>query len=392
MLPHRRLPFALLRGLSAAVFFAGSLTVGQAASSPPASSSSNANPASATPPAHAGDPAFAALQARSREAANARVTRPNGVVAASRTEAARIRAERDARTKKFRAAAQAAREFHAAYPSHPKAAEARKVEALAGLEGIAPKDKAYERAALAVATAFRHDRSHSLRDRIEVAHAIESREIQLRTLGRTWFSQPVLAEIMLDRLRTEFGEQPEIWGRYLSLAENASCDAGREVAYRVVQSSYAPEPTRDAARLILDRYTLIGQPLDFPLTPTQGRPTTLAQVAGRTTVVCFWDGKSQPAGPPGLADLAKNPLPNTRWVYVSIGDLGPLPKGAKPRSAPPGTTCVETLGWQSPLIARLRLSQLPWALVLDEQTRLSGYGRIDEIPALLAGIGRKRLP
>jgi len=34
---------------------------------------------------------------------------------------------------------------------------------------------------------------------------------------------------------------------------------------------------------------------------------------------------------------------------------------------------------------------LPYVFVLDEQKRLSGYGRVDEIPALIAGIGRKEL-
>jgi hypothetical protein len=40
----------------------------------------------------------------------------------------------------------------------------------------------------------------------------------------------------------------------------------------------------------------------------------------------------------------------------------------------------------------LRVRQLPYAFVLDEAKQLSGYGRIHEIPALLAGIGRPALP
>ena len=190
-----------------------------------------------------------------------------------------------------------------------------------------------------------------------------------------------------DRLHAEFGEQPEVWGSYLALAQNTYCDAGRDVAHRIVQSPYAPEPTKAAARRILERHALVRQPLDLPLTPAQGRPTTLAQLAGKTTVVCLWDGTRYPEGPPGLHDFAKNPLPSTKWIYISLGQLAAMPKGKKPTAAPPGTTCVEALGWSSPVAAKLRLSQLPYVFVFDEVQ--SGLRSIDEILVFIAGIGRQ---
>ncbi len=338
------------------------------------------------------DQAWSAVTILGQSAADFKVTKIKGMVAASRAESIKGRNEREARALKFRAVAQNAREFHTRYPTHPKMAEARKLEALASLDGITPTDKIYERAALATATAFRANPAHPMADRIQVAHAMESVTIARKTLGRPWFANPVLAETMLDRLHAEFGEQPEIWGNFLALAQNTYCDAGNDVAHRIVQSPYAPEPTKAAARRILERHALVRRPLDLPLNPTRGRPTTLAQLAGKTTVVCVWDGTRYPEGPPGLHDFTKNPLPNTKWVYISLGQLGVLPKGKKPTAAPPGTTCVEALGSSGPLAAKLQISQLPYVFVLDDQQRLSGYGRIDEIPALLAGIGRPALP
>lgn len=344
------------------------------------------------PAAGTADQAWVAVRTQHQAATATKKTRLVGVVSANPSEAAALKNERVARAQQFRSAAQAAKEFYGRYPQHPQAAEARKLEALAEIEGILPKDKVHERAALATASAYRTNPVFPAADRFAVAHAMESRELQKKVLGRPWFTNPVLAEMMLDRLQREFGEQPFVWSAYLGLARNTYCDAGKDVAHRIVQSPYAPEPTRAAARQILERYALVRQPLDFQLVPQRGPSTTLAQVAGKTTIVCFWDGTRHPEGPPGLHDFKKNPAPNTRWVYVSLGEIGTLPPGKRATSAPPGTVCIEPLGWNSPLATRLRITELPCAFVFDEQKRLSGYGRIDEIPSLIAGIGRPALP
>ncbi len=340
----------------------------------------------------AADQAWAALDAQRSIAAGAKVTKIKGPVAASRDEAIKVKQERVARAQSFRATAQAAKEFHTHYPQHPKAAEARRVEALAAIEAITPHDKAYERTALAAAAAYRADPILPIADRIQVAHAMECVSLKRKLPGSPWFTNPVLAEQMIDRLHAEFGEQPAIWGQYLALAQNTYCDAGKDVAHRIVQSPYAPDFTKVAARRILERYALVRRPIDFALTPTTGRPTTLAQLAGKTTVVCLWDGSRYPEGPPGLQEHKKNPRPNTKWVYISLGQLGALPKGRRAALAPLGTTCVEVLGWNSPIAAMLRIDRLPCVYVLDDQTRLSGFGRIDELSSLLAGIGRPALP
>ncbi|MBI5693187.1 MAG: hypothetical protein HZC55_24180 [Verrucomicrobia bacterium] len=345
-----------------------------------------------TLPPNAADQAWSQVTSKEKAANDARVRSPQGIVATSRTDASRYKAEVEARAQKYRAMAQAARDFHSQHTTHPKAAEARKLEALAGVQGITPTDKTYERSALAVARAFRTTPTHPIEDRIQVAHSMEAFFIGRKTLTRHWYDNPFLAETMLDRLRGEFGEQPEIWGLFLSLAQNTYCDAGKEAAMRIVQSAYAPRPTKELARRVLERYSLVRQPLDFPLTLAQGRATTLGELAGKTTIVCLWDGPRHPEGPPGLHDFKAKPLPNTKWVFISVGVPGDLPKGAKSTPVPSGSTCVESLGRASPIVARLKVDRLPYVFVLDEQRRLSGYGRVDEIPALIAGIGRPVLP
>ncbi len=298
-----------------------------------------------------------------------------------------FKAERDARANKFRQLAQSANDFAAQNPGHAKAREARKVEALAGLEGIVVDDVAHERTAVATAAAYRADKGNPASDRFEVAHAMDGRAISKKIMGRPWHSHAPMAEDMMDRLRVEFGHRPEVYGGYVSLAEHADCDNARDVALKIMQSP-APPFAKTAARRLLERYALVRQPLDFPLTPVQGKATTLAKEAGKTTVVVLYDGIRSPAGPPGLHDYKKNPRPNTQWIYIAIGTPPPLAKGAKPWQKPPGLDCVEALGTKSPLYAQLKLTQLPAVFVLDEAKKLSAYGRIDQMPWLFTGIGR----
>ena len=116
-----------------------------------------------------------------------------------------------------------------------------------------------------------------------------------------------------------------------------------------------------------------------------------------------------PAGPPGLHPYVQQAPANTTWVYVSLGSWT-SPSGAakgnsnanasaaangksalptiKASAAPPGTFCVEPLGWRSPVAQQLKISSLPFVCVLDDKKNLNAFGRVDEIPALLAGINR----
>ena len=287
----------------------------------------------------------------------------------------------------FRQTAQAAKDFYTQYPDHPQAAAAKKLEALAGLAGITDNDAGQEQSAVKVASDFRTNQSNPIADRYEVAHAMERHDVSKKLAGQHWLSSAFEAENMADRLHAEFGHYPAAYANYLTVAENLNCDRGRDVAMRILQMP-APGDVKAGAQRLLDRWRLVRKPLDFPLTTDKGKSTTLGQLAGKLTVVCLWDGSAAPGGPPGLQDFKKNPAPDTKWVYVSLGAKVQLAKGAKPRAMPAGTTCVEPLGLKSPLAAQLKLTHLPYVLVLDENKNLSGYGRIDELPWLLAGTNR----
>ena len=314
-----------------------------------------------------------------------------------------------ARAQSSRQTAAAARDFYTRFPAHAQAAAARKWEALAGLAGITD-DQAHEAAALKTAGDFRVNQAHPIADRFEVAHAVERFHVGRKIGGRHWLSAPFESEGLADRLRMEFGHLPEVYGNYLTIAEHTQCDHSRDLSRRILQMP-APAHVKAAAQRVFERANLMGKPLDFPLTTTAGKATRLSSLAGATagarTVVVFWDGPRAPAGPAGLHPYVKNAPPNTQWVYISLGawtrppsirdgngsaiGVGhgkQAPPAIRANAAPPGTYCVEPLGLRSPLVAQLKLSQLPFVCVLDEKRQLNAFGRVDELPALLAGINR----
>jgi hypothetical protein len=327
-----------------------------------------------------------------REAGRPARPRPVEPVPADRAEADRRRHDQEQGARRFREVARSARDFAARHGTHPRAVDAAKVAILADLEGILPRDARHAADARSAAEAFRRNPRHPAAARAEVALALESQEISRHTLGRPWHAQPVLAEEMLDRLQSEFGARPELWHARLALAEGTACDAGREAAQRVFQAPGASPALRVAARQVLERYALVGQPLALTLTPAGGRPTVLERLASGRTVLCFYDAERQPLGPPGLHGLAKQPPARVGWIFVALGRPASVPPGQRTRPRPEGLLCLEPTGWRSPVVSALHLNQLPYALVLDERLRVSGYGRLSEIPSLLAGIGRPLLP
>jgi hypothetical protein len=327
-----------------------------------------------------------------REAGRTARPRPADPVPADRAEADRRRREQEDGARRSREVARAARDFASRHGAHPRAQEASKVAILADLDGILPRDPRHAADARSAAEAFRRNPRHPPAARAEVALALEQREIVRQTLGRPWHAQPVLAEGMLDRLRGEFGDRPELWQAHLALATGAAGDAGREAAQRVHQAPGAAPALRAAAREVLERHALVRQALVLTLTPAGGRPTPLDRLAPGRTVICLYDAERQPLGPPGLHALAERPPARVGWIYVALGRPAPAPKGARSRPRPEGVLCLEPAGWRSPVAAALRVPQLPYAFVLDERQRVWGFGRPSEIPALLAGIGRPLLP
>lgn len=304
---------------------------------------------------------------------------PNSTLAPRTTET--IRTEQKARAEKFREVAKGAKDFRSQYPQHANAAQARKLEALAVLEGMTSDDPAYFSEALRIATDYRNDKRNAASDRFEVASAIERGELSRKLAGRPWFANAIQAEMLADKLRREFGELPEVYGFYLAAAEHGSCFNSGDVAIKILQAT-PPAGIRASAQRVYDRWKLIGKPLDLALTRNDGVQTSLGALAGKRTVVVIYAGDRDPAGPSGLQAFRNAPPTGVNWVYVAVGAIARQSTISTP--VPGGTHCVEPLGLKGEVAKRLNVSKLPAAYVIDGKKTLFGFGRIDDLRWLLA--------
>jgi hypothetical protein len=291
-----------------------------------------------------------------------------------------LRAAEKERTDKFRAAATAAGDFKTTYPDHAKSAHARKLEVLAMLEATAAESAEQRGQALATADAYRRDTRNAPSDRFQVASAVERGELSRRLEGAPWYANAIEAERMGDRLRKEFGELPEVYGTYLSIAEDASCFNSGDVAIKILQATPPPGIRRSAQR-VLDRWKMIGRPLELSLNTFDGSTTSLSTLAGRRTVIVLYSTDADPAGPRGLDAFRNAPPSGVNWVYIALGSA-PAQPGIT-TAVVPGPLCVDTLGSQGHVARELKVSKLPAVYVLDDKRTLFGFGRIDQLPWLL---------
>lgn len=288
------------------------------------------------------------------------------------------------RANSYRALAAAAKEFYNRYPQNSNGIAARKIEALAGLQGITDDDIAYEQTAMATASSFRNDRTNPVGDRFEVAHAVEARQVSKKLKGKSWISSPIEAEAMADRLHLEFGDIPHAHAMILSVAEATTCDNARDLAVKLLQSPAVAPEMREAAQRVYDRVSLMGKTLDFPLVTSDGRAVRLRQLEGTHTVVYVWSADRDAKGPSGLQPVKNNVPAGTQWVYVALGNYVPTAAATRARGIPPGIYCNEISGLKSPVVEQLKITQLPCAFVFDANGVLTGFGKPGELPRLLA--------
>lgn len=292
------------------------------------------------------------------------------------------KAEKQVRLDAFRQAAQSAKDFRTQHPNDPNAPAAKKLEALAGIEGIGDDDKGQEIAALQTAADYRNDKTNFISDRFEVAHAVERLKVSQKLGGANWLSSPIEAETMVDRLREEFGEFPGVHGSYLTVAEAGTCDSAGDLARKLMSLPVEPE-VRASAERIYRRATLIGTKVDLQLTLAGGKATRLSQLDGDHTVLYVWSPDRDPKGPSGLQPIKKRVPGDTRWIYLALGNYSPDAVDPKRRGTPVGTYCIEPSGWKSPIVETLQVTQLPYVYIFDAHGVLTGFGSVEEIPALL---------
>jgi hypothetical protein len=312
---------------------------------------------------------------------------PLPAAATLRTAAARTTA-RQLRATRLQQVARQAQEFHARHTSNPKAPAARKIEVTALIESARlDPDTASITKALDRAAAFRADASLLREQRFEIALAAERLRHQ-HAKGAPPFATD---EQLADTLLREFGAIPEIHGLYAGLAAVAPLQTANRLATKLLEMRPAPA-VRAAAEAITARYGLVGRPFTLRLTrlDTTSFELPAKSAAPGPTVLYVW---SPGHGPNTRAFAAlsrhRGRLPaNVQWIYVGLGVTAVEARAAAARAPFAGTHCREDAGPRSAIAQKLRLTTSPSVFVLNRQGVLTGFGRVDELPALLAAAGR----
>jgi hypothetical protein len=313
------------------------------------------------------DSAWAALQALGASPSG------QGAVAAPQSDAAQ--------TTRLQSEIAAANAFCTAFGTDGRAAVARKVEALCYLQMAqfgSPDSKA---AALLQANLFRQDVSVPVRDRFDLALAIESQALAAKAGAASPPSAAALVALA-DSLHAEFGEQDPVYDQYTSLILSLDQPTALALAQKIL-SFNPPARAKAIATAVVARSALIGKPLKLALTLYGGRPMDLSQPVGEPTVIYFWSNRL------GLADLAAFAGSKAsigygcRIIYVCLqADLSAV-SAAEAQAPLPGAFCFEPSGLQGAEEVFLGLTQLPFVYVLDQNANLVGYGGPDAIPALM---------
>lgn len=183
-------------------------------------------------------------------------------------------------------AADKAKNFYTQFPSHPKAAEAKKREAdllqIAVQLGNTNKMAELQK----VQQARLNDPNLSEDERFKLR--IESIQTSLRAKMQ---QSPEAFAAELEKsgreLIKEFPKRNEGYSILLEAASQAEGDKARVLAKEIVASN-APEEIKDRAEGLLAKLDALGKPLPIKFTAVDGREVDVTKLSGKVVLVDFW--------------------------------------------------------------------------------------------------------
>ncbi len=314
-----------------------------------------------------------------------KLTAPGPVAAGKKTPAAvsrdRVQAATNART-----AAQAAKDFYTRNPTHVRASDARKKEAIQGLLGVTADDGQYEHSALQIADLYRANLVYRASNRFEVA-LLSERVVNRAKLGGTPFgNKPDELQKIGDRLRREFGDIPDVFGFYVSIARSADMATAKRLANSIIAWPAGADEKAEAEQ-ILKRDALLNKPLNLKLSKTNGEILDLSKQSGRVTLVYAWSIAASSSALSPLQTVKASLPANAQVIYLGIGGTAEEAEAARGAAPIPGIFCVETRTTGSTVHA-LGLRSMPYEFVLNDTGNRAGFGPIAEATNLVAAVSR----
>lgn len=279
---------------------------------------------------------------------------------------------------------------HVLYTKHPGDAtvpKARKLEAVSTLESVQLGGAQYRADALALATAYRAEKKNPASDRFDVALATEILAAPATLQGKRLSEKGEVAEAIADRLYSEFGDLPQVFGFYSSIVRTNDVSTAVRLVAKLKQRN-APADVQAEAQGFANRGELTGKGVSGLATKFDGTKLDISLPRGHPTIIYLWSQGSAEADLAALKSI-DTPVPNGfDWLYIGLGMANLSDADLSSRTPFPGAYCAETGGFDSPIAQALQVRQTPWVCVLNGAGMVTGSGRVEDLPGLLSGAAK----
>ena len=184
-------------------------------------------------------------------------------------------------------AADAAKDFYTRFATHPKAAEAKKIETQMLQTASRMGSEAASNRVAAGEDERAKDPNLSEDERVQM----RARSIQRAAMAREGEGHAaVIAEFEKGAraLLKEFPKHSIPYQMLISVAADSDGDQARKIAEEIRDNPAAPDEARQSARGLLKKFEALGKPLVLKFTALDGREIETAKLKGKVVLIDFW--------------------------------------------------------------------------------------------------------
>jgi hypothetical protein len=210
---------------------------------------------------------------------------PNDARIQSAQDAASLKVAIAEQSREFTRRADAAKQFYTKNPSHPKAMAARKLEALMLVNAVQSGETALEGRMDDAALTFSTDPEVPEADRAEVAGTRAFINVARKNLQGA--ERQTALENISRSLILSFPKQPQGYESLFTLAREAD-EVKSKALLQDLSGPATPPAIRLQVRNTLDRYDLVGKPLDELVVAAGTKEARATLKPGRPTLVYTW--------------------------------------------------------------------------------------------------------
>ena len=197
---------------------------------------------------------------------------------------ARFRAEQAQRAAE---AADQAKTFYTKYPTHPKAAEARRRE----LDVLRAAIQLGNTNKIADLEAREQEKLNDPKLSEDERYQLRSQAIRRSIMAKREEGEAAMLAQMEKSAREllkEFPKRPDGYQLLLQVAGQSDESKSRDLAKEIVASEAAPEEAKEGAKGLLRKMEALGKPVDIKFTSVDGREVDVTKMAGKVVLVDFW--------------------------------------------------------------------------------------------------------